>query len=288
VVFSFIPACGHCRWCAEGKQNLCNIGANTLVGSRLEDRTSFRMSFEGRPVGQMSCISTFSEFTTVDVRSLVKVPEHLPLNRLALLGCGVSTGWGSAVNAADVSPGQTIIVMGIGGIGISAVQGALHAGASQVIAVDPLEFKRQCALEFGATHAAASMAEATEIAQKYTEGQGADATIVTVGVTKGEHVHEALDSIRKAGTVVVTGVGPAKVSQVPIDLLNLAMRQKRIVGSLFGMASPNKTIPHLVNLYEQRRLKLDEMVTHTYKLDEIAQGYRDLLAGTVLRAVVEF
>ena len=190
VVFSFLPSCGHCRWCASGMQNLCDLGAGLLQGSRWGDPTDFRLKLAdgGGPVGQMCGISTFCETTTVSADSAVKVPDDIPLEVACLVGCGVGTGWGSAVNAAEVQPGHTVIVMGIGGIGINAVQGAAHAGASNVIAVDPVAFKREKAQELGATHAFESMEEATELAKQFTNGQGADSAIVTVGVTKPEHV----------------------------------------------------------------------------------------------------
>ncbi|MGH9294819.1 MAG: alcohol dehydrogenase catalytic domain-containing protein, partial [Acidimicrobiales bacterium] len=144
VVFSFLPGCGRCRWCASGMQNLCDLGAGLLSGARFDDPTSFRLHLDdGSPVGQMCGISTFAEVTTVGVDSALKVDKDLPLESICLLGCGVGTGWGSAVNSAGVRPGDTVIVMGIGGIGINAVQGAAHAGASNVVAVDPVPFKRE-------------------------------------------------------------------------------------------------------------------------------------------------
>jgi NDMA-dependent alcohol dehydrogenase len=288
VVFTFVPSCGRCRWCAAGMQNLCDLGANMMVGSRFEDTSSFRMTLDGQPVGQMCGISTFSELTTVSVNSAVKVPKEVPLVPLCLLGCGVGTGWGSAVNAAQVQAGQTVVVMGIGGIGTSAVQGAAHAGATNVIAVDPVAFKRESAMEFGATHTAPTMEEATELASHFTNGQGPDSVIVTVGVTTADHVGHAVAAVRKAGTVVVTGAGKAELSQVPINLLELTMAQKKIVGALFGAASPFTSIPWLTQMYTSGRLKLDEMITKRYSLDEVAKGYEDMHAGTIVRGIVEF
>src|SRR5262249_25859754 len=150
------------------------------------------------------------------------------LDKLCLLGCGVGTGWGAAVNSAQVHPGDTVIVMGVGGIGINAVQGAAAAGASAVIAVDPVEFKREKAVQLGATHAFADMLEATEVARHRTNGQGADAAIVTVGVIEGDHVAQAFSAIRKAGTVVVTALGPVMDVGIPISLSELTLYQKRI------------------------------------------------------------
>ena len=286
VVFSFLPSCGRCTWCSQGMQNLCDLGAGLLAGSRWDDPTSYRLSYEGQPVGQMCGISTFAQVTTVAVDSAIKIPHDIPLEKACLVGCGVGTGWGSAVNSAQVAPGHTVIVMGIGGIGINAVQGAAHAGASHVIAVDPIALKREKAQELGATHAVETMAEATEIAQSYTNGQGADSAIVTTGVIKGEHVGEAMASIRKAGTVVVTALGNITDVGAPISLADLTLFQKRIQGSLFGASNPKSDILSMLRLYTEGTLKLDELVTRTYTLDEIAQGYEDMHAGTNLRGVV--
>lgn len=288
VVFSFLPACGKCRWCAHGMQNLCDRGAGLLTGARLSDPNSFRLSLDGQPVGQMFGLGTFSEYTTVDVDNAVRVAADAPLETVCLLGCGVGTGWGSAVNSANLYPGDTVIVMGVGGIGINAVQGAVHTGAANIIAVDPVGFKREQAMQFGATHAAESIDEATEIAKGFTNGQGADATIVTVGVTRPEHVAQAFGSIRKAGTVVVTGVGNANDFDLKLSIFEMTVYQKRLQGSLFGASNPTADIPWLLDLYRNGMLKLDELITHRYPLDEVTQGYADMHAGKNIRGVIAF
>jgi NDMA-dependent alcohol dehydrogenase len=289
VIFSFLPGCGRCRWCASGHQNLCDLGATLLVGSRFDDATSFRMHLEdGTNVGQMCGIGTFAEHTTVAVDSAVKVDKDLPLEKVCLLGCGVGTGWGSAVNSAEVRPGDTVIVMGVGGIGINAVQGAAHAGASNVVAVDPIAFKREKAMELGATHAFENMADATEFAKSVTNGQGADSAIVTTGVVRGEHVGEAFSSIRKAGTVVVTALGDITEVGLPVSLAELTLFQKRIQGALFGASNPSSDILRQVQMYRDGKLKLDELVTREYSLDEVAQGYEDMHAGKNIRGVIRF
>ena len=284
VVLSFLPGCGKCRWCANGQQNLCDLGANLLNGCRADG--SYRMSLDGQPVGQMCGISTFSEYTLVSVDSAVKVANDLPLDKACLVGCGVGTGFGSAEKSANVQPGDTVIVMGIGGIGINAVQGAAIKGAANVIAVDPVELKREKAMEFGATHTFANMEEATAFAQSVTNGQGADSCIVTIGITKGEHVGEAFNAIRKAGTVVVTGLGDLMEVGIPVPLSMLTLFQKRIQGSLYGESSPSKDIPRLLAMYQAGVLKLDELVTNTYTLDNINDGYADMHAGKNLRGVL--
>lgn len=284
VVFSFIASCGRCRWCNEGMTNLCQLGAFLMKGSRFTDPDSFRVSLpDGTPVGQMCGLGTFAERTVVDVNSAVKLPADAPLDKVWLLGCGVGTGWGSAVYAADTQPGDTVIVMGVGGVGIHAVQGASHAGATHVIAVDPVELKREKALQVGATEAFATIEEATEFAKTVTDWQGADKTIVTVGVLSGQDVRDAFYSIRKAGTVVLTSVAPASEESIPIPPLDVTRYQKRIQGAIYGASNPRADIPRQYAMYQTGQLKLDELISAVYPLDDIAQGYDDLLAGKNVR-----
>lgn len=287
VVLTFLPMCGLCRWCASGMQNLCDNGRNILSGVR-EDG-SRRMSLNGTQIGQGAGVATFSEWSTVSVQSAIKIPDDIPLDVAALTSCGVGTGWGSAVRSADVRPGDVVIVMGTGGIGMNAVQGAKHGGASVIIAVDPVEMKRQASFEFGATHAVDTMEEATRIAQSFTNGQGADSAIVCVGITTGEHIAQAVDSIRKAGTVVMTGL-PCAADDVaiPVSLRHLVLFQKRLQGSLFGASNPSRDIPALLEMYRQGHLKLDEMITHRYRLDDINDGYEDMRSGENLRGIIDY
>jgi NDMA-dependent alcohol dehydrogenase len=284
IVLSFLPGCGRCRFCASGMQNLCDNGAGTMFGARPDG--SYRMTLDGAPVGQMAGIATFSQWSTVSVLSTVRCPDDVPLDKACLTGCGVGTGWGSAVNSAQVRPGDTVVVMGVGGIGINAVQGAAYAGAAVLIAVDPVELKRQTALALGATHAVATMEEAADLAKSFTNGQGADSCIVCVGVTTGDHIAQGVEIIRKGGTCVATGIGKMAAIGIPVSPTQLTLYQKRIQGSLFGASNPSKDIPLMLELYRLGRLKLDELVTRTYTLDEINDGYADMHAGNNIRGVV--
>lgn len=288
VVFTAIPSCGHCRWCASGMENLCDLKAGILAGPRWTDG-SFRVhTADGAPVGQMCGISTFMETTTVSLNSVVKIDDDIPLDKACLVGCAVSTGWGSAVNLARVQPGETVIVVGVGGIGAAALQGAVHAGAAHVIAVDPLPFKQETAKLFGATHAAGSVEEAAELARQLTDGQGADSAVIAVGVRDSSIVGQALRAIRKAGTVVVASVAPHSAEEAPIPLSDLTLNQKHLVGSLFGGTNGNWDVKRLLGLYRAGKLNLDDMITRTYRLDEIQQGYQDLHEGKNLRGIVRF
>jgi NDMA-dependent alcohol dehydrogenase len=286
VVLCFLPTCGLCRWCASGMQNLCDNGALVLAGVRPDG--SRRMSLDGQPVGQTAGVSTFSELSVVSTHSAVKCPEGTALEAACLTSCGVSTGWGSAVNSAEVRPGDVVIVMGVGGIGIHAVQGASHAGASAVIAVDPVEMKRQVASRLGATHVTASIAEAAVVARELTNGQGADSCIVCVGVTTGEHIGAAMEAIRKAGTVVITGIGRRDEIGIPVSAGHMVLYQKRLQGALFGASNPSKDIPKMLELYRLGRLKLDEVITTRYRLEQINQGYTDMREGRNMRGIITF
>ena len=284
VICSFLPVCGHCRWCSTGKSNLCDLGATILEGS-LPDGT-FRFHGGGEDFGGMCMLGTFAERSVISENSAIKVAEDLPLDKVVLIGCGVPTGFGSAVHAAATEPGDTIAIYGIGGIGINAVQGAALAGARNVVAIDPLANKREAAEQLGATHSVATAEEAQQLIIELTRGVGADKAIVTVGVVDSEVVNNAFHAIRKGGTVVVTGLADPAKNTIELSGALLTLFEKRIQGSLFGSGDPFHDIPRMVELYQSGDLKLDELITSTYTLDEINQGYRDLLDGKNVRGVV--
>jgi NDMA-dependent alcohol dehydrogenase len=285
VVTCFIPSCGRCRYCASGRQNLCHAGASLERGPQLDG--TYRMHIDGRDVCQLMHVSSFSAWSTVSELSVVKVPGDLPLDTLCLLGCGVGTGLGSSIHAAGVRPGDTVIVVGVGGVGMNAVQGASLAGALAVIAVDLVPFKLEMAARLGATHTVASVAEAAEIARSITEGQGADSAVLTLDGVTGQHVAEAFDAVGKGGTVVVTGMADASTMlDVPVNLMLLTAFQKRIQGSLYGMGSPALEIPRQIDLYRAGKLKLDELVTRRYPLAGVNTAVDDMLDGRNIRGVV--
>lgn len=286
VITSFIPSCGTCRWCASGMQHLCDNGMFIAVGTMLDG--TYRMHLGGKDVAANASIGTFSEWQVMHERSVVKVSKDLPLDVICLVACGVPTGWGSATSAAGIEPGDVVVVMGCGGIGINAVQGAAHKGAAHVVAVDPAPLKREVSLALGATEVFADIAEATEFVRSITNGQGADSAIVATGVRTGEHIGQAFSAIRKAGTVVVTGLGNYRDATIPVNLIELSMYQKRIQGCLYGNGSPRLQIPTLLNLYQAGALKLDELITHRYTLDQVNAGYADMHAGRNVRGIVDF
>ncbi|OHU79085.1 NDMA-dependent alcohol dehydrogenase [Mycobacteroides chelonae] len=284
VVCSFIPSCGHCRYCSTGRQSLCDMGATILEGC-MPDGT-FRFHGAGIDFGQMCMLGTFAQRATISQYSVVKIDDWIPLETAVLVGCGVPTGWGSATYAGDVRPGDITVVYGIGGIGINAVQGAAQSGAKYIVAVDPVPFKRDMASKFGATHVFATAAEAAEKLNELSWGQGADQAIITVGVVNEEVVTAAFSAVGKGGTVVVTGLADPATLNVHVSGMEMVLFGKTIKGTLFGSANPQYDIVRLLRLYDAGQLQLDELVTATYRLEDINRGYQDLRDGKNIRGVI--
>ena len=284
VVCSFIPNCGSCRYCASGQQSICDMGATILEGYLPGDR--WPISGPRGQYGAMCMLGTFSQYGVIHQNSAVKVDDDLPLDKAVLVGCGVPTGWGSAVNTANVRPGQTVMVSGVGGIGINAVQGARYAGAKYVVAVDPLENKREKAMELGATHSFASTDEAMETITDLTRGQMADAAILTPGLMTSEIVAGGFHAVGKGGVVVLTGLNKIMEQTIELPGTIMTLYRKSLKGSLFGDCNPTTDIPRILGLYQSGDIKLDEIITRTYTLDQVNEGYDDLLNGKNVRGVV--
>jgi NDMA-dependent alcohol dehydrogenase len=284
VVGSFLPVCGKCRFCARGQSNLCDLG-RFLVDNSLTDGT-FRYHEGSTDFGQMCLLGTFSQYAVFSEASTVKIDDDIPFDVAALVGCGVPTGFGSAVKSGEVRPGDVTLVYGAGGVGINAVQGAAYAGASYVIVVDPVEFKRSTALKLGATHAVASAEEGAALAKELSIGVGADQAVVTMGVVSEDVVSDAFAAIRKGGIVVVTGLAGPTSKTVHVTGFELTLFEKRLQGSLFGSSNPFDDIPRILGLYKAGRIKLDELITTRYSLDEVNRGYEDMKAGRNIRGVI--
>jgi S-(hydroxymethyl)glutathione dehydrogenase/alcohol dehydrogenase len=287
VVFGFIPACGRCPSCASGHSNLCDIGGAAFpTGRQISDGTARHHTSDGEDLGLMCLLGTFAEHTVVHESSCVKIDKELPLDRACLLGCGVVTGWGSAVYAAEVGPGDFVAVVGAGGIGSNAIQGAKLAGARVIAAIDPVEFKRETAMELGATHTYASVADAMAGLGDSTWGRGFDKVIMTMGVGDGDALGEAFHLGGKRSKIVVTNIHPTAEASMAVPGAFLTLFEKQLIGSLFGSANIRKDIPALLELYTQGQLDLDTLVTNTYSLDDINQGFEDMRNGKNIRGVL--
>ncbi|MED5802213.1 NDMA-dependent alcohol dehydrogenase [Gordonia sp. Z-3] len=288
VVTAFIPACGVCDPCSRGDQNFCDEGARLLTGLSIADDTHRAHTTDGQGLTQMCLLGTFAPYITVNQASLVKIEEDIPLQTAALLGCGVATGWGSAVEIGGTHAGDIVVVVGVGGVGINSVQGAAAAGARIVAAVDPVPFKRQMAEKMGATHTFESMEEALPVLGEISWGKMANTTILTVGEIDGSMIQPALSLTGKGGQVIVTGMGNFSSMDAQMNLFELTLLQKRVQGAIFGGASPRTQVPTLLNEYRAGKLNLSDLVTNTYRLDQINEAYDDMLEGNNIRGMIVY
>jgi alcohol dehydrogenase len=288
VVTSFVAVCGQCRWCATGMEYLCDAGIGTLTPGMPTDGTFRHHTSDGKPLGHLSKIGAFAEHTVVAANSLVKIEPDLPLLPSALLSCAIPTGYGSAAHRAGVRGGDTVVVIGAGGIGTGAIQGARINGAAQIVAVDPVDFKQKSACKFGATHSTATVDEALDLVSALTYGVMADAVIVSPSLISAEDVRNALRLTRKGGTCVLTGMSSQTTRSVKIDVQDFILMNKTLAGTVFGSCNPKADISRLAKLYETGQLLLDEMITRRYRLDDINDAYADLLNGEIIRGVIDF
>lgn len=279
VVVTLIRSCGTCVSCARDEPVLCE-------GTFGLDERSLLHAHDGTAIVQGLGTGAFAEQVVVDASQAVVVPDSIPLDVASLLACGVITGFGAVVNTAAVEPGSTVVVIGCGGVGLNAVQGAALAGAPTVVAVDPVEAKRDAAQAFGATNTIDPGTEDVVGAVKaVTGGRGADYVIVTVGAR--DVVERGIPLLRRGGTMVIVGM-PASGVTATIDPGMIANDNHRIIGSKMGSARIAKDIPHLVKLYEDGRLKLDELISGRYPLSGINDAIAEVASGQAIRNVIVF
>ncbi len=293
MVLGFIPSCGTCKWCHVGVPILCDLGAHIRTGKMIDGTARHHSTKDGRDLHTLMFISTFAEYSVVPEASVVKVPEHLPLEKLCLLGCGFTTGFGAATNAIHIKPGETVTIVGCGGLGTAAIQGARLSGAGKIIAVDVQEAKLDLAKKFGATHTVRSRGNPEEVVNEILEitwGVGTDYSMEFVGGDQTDDTARvAFNAVRKGGTMVMIGVAERSKQNFAIDPYTLALWSKRIVGVLFGNAQFRVDIPRYAELYDQGKIDLDGMVTQEIELGQINQAFDDVLAGDrVIRSVIRF
>jgi S-(hydroxymethyl)glutathione dehydrogenase/alcohol dehydrogenase len=285
VILNFMPICGDCPSCSKGRSRLCDRGQVMGTGLQISDGTS-RHHARGRDLSLMCCIGTFARHTVVHEDSCIVYHGDVPFELACLLSCGVVTGWGSAVRTGGVQPGDTVAVVGVGGLGSNAVQGARLAGARHIVAIDPVDFKREKAEHFGATHSASSMAAALPLVTDLTQGRMCDVVVMTMGVGDGSAIVDAMALTAKFGRVVVTNAHPQHETSINISLADLTIMEKSLLGSCFGSANARSDIPLLLDLYRDGELDLEGLVTRTYPLEELNRGYADMHAGKNIRGVI--
>lgn len=278
VVVTLIRACGSCPSCAGGKPTICETPYNTVKGPLRTD--------DGGLLEQAMACGAFAEKVVVSHRQIVRIPESLPKDLASLLSCGVITGVGAAINAAGLRPGQDVVVIGAGGVGLNAIQGARIAGARRIVAVDMTEEKLDIAMEFGATHGVlASQAEPWKAAHEALGGRGADAALITVGAIPA--YDQAPRYLGPGGRAVMIGM-PHSGDEARYEPVILAALGQGLVGSKMGDVVIQRDIPWMIDLYEQGRLKLDELVSGRWSLDQINEAIADTKTGSAKRNVILF
>jgi NDMA-dependent alcohol dehydrogenase len=284
VVSSFVPACGRCRYCASGRAFICNANAGFGNKGQIVDGT-IKHTVRGQELNVLGKLGTFSERTVVAEASLIGIDRKYSLESACLVSCGVATGWGSAVERGGTKPGDVVVVVGAGGLGNSAVQGARLVGAAHIVAIDPISYRREMAQKVGATATAPSIELARDLIMSLTDGQGADVVVLTPSIVTGDLIHEAIDVTGKGSVCVLTGMGPLGETPVLLDIGRFALFHKDLRGCLFGASDPRLAVPRLLNLYGAGLLDLDIMVS-TYPLEDIGSALADSNEGRNVRGVL--
>jgi S-(hydroxymethyl)glutathione dehydrogenase/alcohol dehydrogenase len=278
-------SCGECEHCTAGRPALCAAGMQVRSTGRLLDGTS-RFSLAGQEIKHFNGVSTFSHYSVIPERSVMKIPDDIALDRAALVGCAVITGVGAVVHCARVRPGSSVVVFGTGGVGLNVVQGAALAGAERIIAVDILDTKLGFAREFGATHTVnASSGDPVAQVRSLTGGRGVDYAFEVIGLPKT--MRQAYDCLAKRGMAVIVGVTPL-AAEVSVPVMSLVFEERVLTGSIYGSSRPRHDIPTLLDLYRAGKLKLDQLLTRTYPLQRINEAYEALERGEVARSVLTF
>jgi Zn-dependent alcohol dehydrogenase len=281
VVVSLLRACGRCFYCATGAPHVCEGEFALQTESRLRNR-------RGEPIEHGIRTAAFAEYAIVDQSQVVPVPEDMPLDRAALLACGVITGLGAVFNTAGVPPSSSVVVIGTGGVGLNAIQGAALSGAHPIIAIDLLDNKLAAARAFGATHTinVAQIDSPDNAVRNLTSGRGADYVFVTVGSPKA--VHQGFYMLRREGTLVIVGL-PETAATISVPVTDFVFDgPRRVMGSAMGSTRLSVDVPRLVALYRHGRLKLDELITDRYPLDQINEAIAAVERGQALRNVIVF
>ncbi|MEM7113046.1 MAG: Zn-dependent alcohol dehydrogenase [Chloroflexota bacterium] len=279
VVVTLIRSCGRCFYCDKGEPQLCE--------------TTFRLDQEGplqtkdgKPLLQALRTAAFAEEVVVHESQIVPIPSDMPMESASLIACGVITGFGAVVNTAKIPSGSSVVVIGAGGVGLNSIQGAALSGATPLVAVDLLDNKLEAAKNFGATHGINAIEDdVIERVKALTNGRGADYVFVTVGSEKA--LHQGLDLIRNGGSLVLVGM-PASGVKLSIEAANFAGEEKHVFGSKMGSTRLRVDVPKLVELYQNGRLKLDELVTKRYPLEAINEAVAAVKRGEALRNVIVF
>jgi S-(hydroxymethyl)glutathione dehydrogenase / alcohol dehydrogenase len=285
VVLSFVPQCGQCYLCKRGQPYLCEKSMMQAMGGLLDGTT--RLTSQGQPLHQMAMCGTFGEETIVPEISMVKIPESVPLKVAALIGCGVLTGVGAALNTADIQSGDTVAVLGCGGVGLNVIQGAVIAGAENIVAIDMFDHKLDLAKQFGATHTVkAGEQDAASVITGATGGRLADTTFEVIGLEAT--MNDAINLTRNGGDIVLVGVPRMDVMLNLPAAFTFLYLNKAVKGCWYGSADVNRDVPKLLGLYEEGKLKLDELISQEIGVGDVNDAFAAMEAGEVARSVIVY
>jgi NDMA-dependent alcohol dehydrogenase len=285
VILSWLPACGRCFYCTQGRPALCDVAMADMFRGTLPGG-ALRLSQNGSPLYHYSYLSTFAARCVVPEGCCVRIRKDVPLEVAALVGCAVMTGFGAVVNRARVEAGSAVVVYGAGGVGLSAILGARLAGAGSIVAADPVPFKRELALRLGATHAVDPTAEdVAEALRGLTDGRGADYAFDTAGAPG--LVAGAYSAVRRGGMIVSVGI-PPEGATADLPASDLPREEKVVTGSFYGSCRPQVDMPLVLDLYMDGRLDLDSLVTRRFALEQVNEAFAAMNAGEVARGVITF
>jgi Zn-dependent alcohol dehydrogenase len=286
VVISWVPQCGECFFCTRGQPQLCEIANMALMSGGLLDGTT-RFTSQGGPLYQMAASGTFSEVTIVPAIGAVKIPSDLDMKVAALIGCGVLTGTGAALNTASIRKGDVVAVVGCGGVGLNVIQGARIAGAGEIIAIDMNETKLQMAKEFGAT-ASVNAAQGDPVSQvmSLTEQRGADVAFEVIGLP--QTIEQTIGMARRGGQAILVGVPRMDVMVNVPAFFGLVLAEKTIKGCWYGSSDVRRDVPKLIDLYQKGELKLDELISRTIGIEQVNEAFAAMKTGEVARSVIAY
>lgn len=284
VTFIWSPACGDCFYCKGDKPNLCET-FTPLLATGLQADGKSRIHWNGQPVHILAGLGAFAEYAVLREESCLPIPREIPLELAALAGCAVATGVGAAINTAAVKPGESVAVFGAGGVGLNIIQGTRLCGAHPIIAVDANADKLSLARDFGASHTLLFDDAIVSRVQALTAGRGGDHVFEAVGNPTLQEV--AFTALRPGGQLTLVGATPDD-SRTNLPAASITRSELRIHGSFYGSCNPRRDIPLLLNLYTAGKLKLRELVTKRYRLEQINEAYADLVNGKLARGVIVF
>ncbi len=276
-------SCGRCEDCARGRGNLCRVYGEIATGVMLDGTTRFRR--ESTEIYHFGAVSCFAEKTVVPEQGVVRIPPDVPMEVAAVIGCAVLTGVGAMQNAVPVHAGNGVLVIGVGGVGLSAVMGARLVGASPIFAADTVDGRLQLAREFGADVTINATAEDTvQVVRDATHGEGVEYAFDVTGT--GVALGQAFEAVRRGGSAVAIGMAHPDVKSLAISPLDMVRQQKTVKGSYMGSGPAYAEVPRLIELYRSGRLPLDRLLTRTYPLEQINEGFEAMIRGEVARAVI--